>query len=79
MDTTMITMLLIPYCAISLIAFLGIWKELEKDYDKFWELPQAGRILCRTFAILFWPIYVMPCAVQLISILLRRLYESFTE
>ena len=77
MNTT--TLILISYFMVSLFAFLGMWKELEKDYDAFWELPKAGRIFCRALAVLFWPIYVMPCAVELICSLLRRLYESFTE
>ena len=76
---TEIILILISYFTVSLFAFLGIWKELEKDYGRFWDLPQEGRILCRSFAILFWPIYVMPCVVQLIHIVLRRLYESFIE
>jgi len=76
---TGIIVILTSYFTVSLFAFFGIWKELENDYDRFWELPRAGRILCRTFAILFWPIYVIPCAVQLIYILMRRFYESFTE
>ena len=74
-----IILILISYFAVSLFTFLVIWKELENDYGRFYELPRAGRILCRSFAILFWPIYVMPCAVHLINDLLRRLYESFTE
>jgi len=75
--------ILISYFAISLIAFIGIWKDLEKESDKFQELPPAGRILCRSFAILFWPIYVMPCVVYFVVDLtysfLKFLYELFTE
>ena len=75
--------ILISYFAISLIAFIGIWKDLEKESDKFQELPREGRILCRSFAILFWPIYLMPCVVYCVVDLtysfLRFLYELFTE
>lgn len=77
MDTIMA--ILVSYFTVSLIAFMGIWKELENDYGRFWDLPRGGRILCRMLAIFLWPVYVMPCAVQLISCLLRRLYESIVE
>lgn len=75
----MIKAILFSYFTLSLIAFIGIWKELEEDSERFEKLPRGGRILCRIFAILFWPIYVIPCFVWLIYILLRRLYELLTE
>ena len=67
------------YFIVSIITFFGIWKNLENDYPKFYELPRAVRIICRVCAFIFWPIYVIPIAVGLISLLFKRIYDAFVE
>lgn len=66
------------YFIASIVAFF-MWKDLENDYPKFYELPRAVRIIIRVCAFIFWPIYVIPSAVGLISILFKRIYDAFVE
>ena len=67
------------YFGVSLAAFYGIWKDCEDESEQFNALPQKGKVLCRLFAILLWPIYFIPCALTLVYILLKRLYDSIIE
>lgn len=76
-DMTMVC--ITSYFIVSIIAFFGMWKDLENDYPKFYELPRAVRIICRVCAFIFWPIYVIPIAVGLISLLFKRIYDAFVE
>ena len=64
---------------ISLIAFFGIWKNMENEIDNFWGWPTAVRILCRLLAFVLWPIYMIPCVIYVLCIMLRNLYKSFVE
>lgn len=63
---------IITYFVISLLGFFYVWKESEMESDDFRNLPREGKIICRLLAILFWPVYLVPCAIQLICDLLGR-------
>ena len=75
----MVVFSLVLYFVVSLIAFMLIWKNLEKDHEKSRRLPKDIRILCRLSAILFWPVYVIPLFLLLIDYTLRRIYESIVK
>ena len=75
----MIMVFITLYFIVSIIPFFGVWKKLENDYPKFSELHRSVRIICRICAFVFWPIYIVPIAVGLISLLFKRLYDAFTE
>lgn len=68
----MIICFLATYFGISLLGFFVVWKESEMESDDFRNLPRKGKIICRLLAILFWPVYLVPCTIQLICNLLRR-------
>ena len=74
-----ITVILSLYFSCSIFSFVLIWKALEGDYDGFYDLPRAKRIICRLLAILLWPVYVVPWLIMVIGESLRWLYEKTVE